>query len=189
MFQSCLTYPNVFYRKVTNCRSAEGFHKPWWWLSVVEMFIVSLCNGKDVPWEITVWKVQIACLLGATGGDLHENPIWVFMRLQVIKRVHLACTFLSSVRVLCSGAVGEARGTIGSCSTPQQQYASPWLYFYLHLLFPELFWMSCPVEGVTRQEGAVFRHFSRTQTEIAFLMQRNSFQQLPQRKLEGGCQG
>lgn len=89
------------------------------------MFIVSLCNGKDVPWEITVWKVQIACLLGATGGDLHENPIWVFMRLQVIKRVHLACTFLSSVRVLCSGAVGEARGTIGSCSTPQQQYASP----------------------------------------------------------------
>lgn len=51
------------------------------------------------------------------------------MSLQDIKRVHLTCTFLSSARALCSGAVGAARGTFGGCLTPQQQYASLWLLF------------------------------------------------------------
>ncbi len=44
-------------------------------------------------------------------------------------RVHLTCTFLSSARALCSGAVRAARGTFGGCLTPQQQYASLWLLF------------------------------------------------------------
>ncbi len=51
------------------------------------------------------------------------------MSLQEIKRVHLTCTFLSSARALCSGAVRAARGTFGGCLTPQQQYASLWLLF------------------------------------------------------------
>jgi len=127
LFQSCLAHPNMFYRKVTIRRSAEGFQARA--QTVVLAFswrnVYCQSNQNDVSWEIIVWKVQHRRLFRATGGDLHEEPIWVFMSLQDIKRVHLTCTFLSSARALCSGAVGAARGTFGGCSTPQQQYASP----------------------------------------------------------------
>lgn len=122
------------------------------------------------------------CSTDVSLGPPEVRPIWVFMSLQDIKCNHLTCTLLSSARALCSSAVGAAQGTFGGCLTPQQQYASIRLLF-LPSPFPS---RACSATlkaqlGRERQQvgGVVFGHCLRTQTVVAFLMQRNSFQPSP----------